>query len=65
MIPVGFFIYKKLTMKGLYDSLIDASTTGVVMVMVFCMMILSRILIMMNLPAFIIELLSEFQKTPR
>ncbi len=65
-IPVGFFIYKKLTMKGLYDSLIDtASTTGVVMVMVFCMMILSRILIMMNLPAFIIELLSGISENPK
>jgi tripartite ATP-independent transporter DctM subunit len=59
-IPVGFFIYKKLTMKKLFDTfVVTACTSGVVMVMVFCMMILSRILIMMNLPDMIIAFLKS------
>lgn len=65
-IPVGFFIYKKLTWKNLYGTFIDAaSTTGVVMVMIFWMMILSRILVMMDLPTLIIDFLSGISRDPR
>ncbi|MDO4559740.1 MAG: TRAP transporter large permease [bacterium] len=55
-IPVGFFIYKKLTWKNLYETLIEtASSTGVIMVMIFCIMMLSRIYIMEDLPGMITE----------
>ena len=64
-IPVGFFIYRKLTMRNLFDTFVDtAGTTGVVMVMIFCMMILSRMLVMMELPTLIINMLSGISKDP-
>ena len=65
-IPIGFFIYKKLTLKKLCVTFIEAgTTTGVVMVMVFCMMTLSRILVMMNLPDLIIAFLSGISTNPK
>ena len=60
-IPVGFFVYKKLTLRNLYDTLVEtAASTGVIMVMIFCIMILSRIYIMEDLPAMITEHLKNF-----
>ena len=60
-IPVGFFIYRKLTIKNLVETFIDtASTTGVVMVMIFCTMMLSRIYIMEDLPGLITGFLEGF-----
>lgn len=57
-VPVGMFIYKKLTLKALYETLAEsATTTGVIMVMIFCVMVLSRIMVMQNLPAVITEFL--------
>lgn len=65
-IPVGFWVYKKLTMKGLCEAFIEsATTTGVVMIMVFCMMTLSRILIMMDLPQLIIHFMSAISDNPK
>ena len=65
-IPVGMFIYKRLNMKALYETFITAaSTTGVVMVMIFGMMILSRLLIMQNLPGMITEFLTGISQNPR
>lgn len=55
-IPVGFFIYKRLTLKNLYETLIEtAASTGVIMVMIFCIMMLSRIYIMEDLPGMITD----------
>lgn len=60
-IPVGFFIYKKLTLKSFAATLIEtASTTGVIMVMIFCIMMLSRIYIMEDLPGTITDALKRF-----
>lgn len=60
-IPVGFLIYKKLTVKELCDTLIEtASTTGVIMVMIFCIMMLSRIYVMEDLPGIITRALKNF-----
>lgn len=60
-IPVGFFVYKKLTIRGLLDALLEtASTTGIVMVMIFCIMMLSRIYIMEDLPGLMTETLMKF-----
>ncbi|HCL79289.1 MAG TPA: TRAP transporter large permease [Synergistaceae bacterium] len=59
-IPVGMFIYKGLTLKGLWDSLVDsAMTTGVIMVMLYCVMILGRIYVMEGLPTKILALLKS------
>jgi tripartite ATP-independent transporter DctM subunit len=64
-IPVGFFIYKQLTVRKLLKTFVDtACTAGVVMVMIFCMMILSRILIMMDTPTLIINFLSDISNNP-
>ncbi len=50
-IPVGFLIYKGLTGRKFFDSLVStATTTGVIMLMLFAMMMLSRVFIMENLP---------------
>lgn len=57
-VPVGMFIYKKLTWKALYETLADAATTtGVIMVMIFCVMVLSRIMVMQDLPSVITKFL--------
>ncbi len=50
-IPVGFLIYKGLTGRKFFDSLVStATTTGVIMLMLFAMMMLSRVFIMEDLP---------------
>ena len=50
-IPVGIFIYRGLTLRGLVDAIAETSTTtGVVMVMFFMVMIMSRLLVMENVP---------------
>ena len=60
-VPVGFFIYKQLTMKKLYHTFVEtASTTGVIMVMIFCVMMLSRIYIMEDMPGIISDFLRSF-----
>lgn len=60
-IPVGFFVYKKLTVKELKETLIEtASQTGVIMVMIFCIMMLSRIYIMEDLPGMITDIIKNF-----
>ena len=60
-IPVGFFVYKKLTVKELKETLIEtASQTGVIMVMIFCIMMLSRIYIMEDLPGMITDTIKNF-----
>jgi len=50
-IPVAMFIYKQLKLKQLMATLIEtATTTGVIMVMIGLVMILSRVLTMENVP---------------
>ena len=45
------FIYRGLTWRGLWDSLVESAvTTGVVMVMLYSVMMLSRLYIMEDLP---------------
>lgn len=65
-IPVGFFVYRKLTLKKLYETFVEtASTTGVIMVMLFCVMMLSRIYIMEDMPGLIAEFLKSFSEDKR
>lgn len=57
-IPVGLWIYKELDSKGLYKTLITAgTTTGVIMVMLYAIMILSRIIVMEDVPGLVTEFL--------
>ncbi|MEA4872047.1 MAG: TRAP transporter large permease [Synergistaceae bacterium] len=55
-IPVGFFIYRGLNKSNIIAVVIEtAATTGVVMIMMFCIMLLSRIYIMEGVPTMILE----------
>jgi len=48
---VGFFIYRTLKYKQLMDTMVNSiTTTGVVILMVFFVMILSRLYVMENVP---------------
>lgn len=50
-IPVGIYFYKGLTYSNLRDTVVDTScTTGVIMVMFFMVMIMSRLLVMEDIP---------------
>lgn len=60
---VGAFYYKQLTWDGIKESLIDgATTTGVVMIMVFGINMLSRIYIMEDLPHKILLFLKQISE---
>ncbi len=55
-IPVGWFIYKGLNGKTFKESLIYSGTTaGVIMIMLFSVMILSRLYVMENVPNMILD----------
>ena len=63
-VPVGMLIYKKLTWKALYETLADSATmTGVIMVMIFCVMVLSRIMVMQDLPSVITDFLHSISNS--
>jgi len=48
---IGFFIYRTLNFKELMDAMVNSiTTTGVVILMVFFVMILSRLYVMENVP---------------
>lgn len=64
-IPVGFFIYRGLDRKNIIQVIVTtATTTGVVMLMMYCIMMLSRIFIMERLPAMILVFLSGISENP-
>ncbi len=64
-IPVGFFIYRGLNRKNFISVIVQtATTTGVVMLMMYCIMMLSRIFIMEHLPAQILAFLSGISENP-
>jgi tripartite ATP-independent transporter DctM subunit len=64
-IPTGMFIYKGLTLRGLWDSLVESAvTTGVVMVMLYSVMMLSRLYIMENLPGRMLGLFRTVSENP-
>jgi tripartite ATP-independent transporter DctM subunit len=59
-IPVGFLFYKRLNAKSLKETLVAGGiTTGVIMIMLFAVMILSRLYVMENLPQQILALLTS------
>lgn len=50
-IPVGIFIYRGLTLKGIGQSVLSASLlTGSVMLLVFCVIMISRVITMEGIP---------------
>ena len=64
-IPVGFWVYKGLNRKNFSDAIVEAATTtGVVMVMFFMVMIVSRLLVLENIPAGLQELISMVSENP-
>ena len=64
-IPVGFWVYKGLNQKNFTDAIVEAATTtGVVMVMFFMVMIVSRLLVLENIPAGLQELISMVSENP-
>lgn len=59
-IPVGFLVYRGLNKENFKETLVEtATTTGVIMVMLYVVMILSRLFIMENLPNTIMNLLTS------
>lgn len=64
-VPVGFFIYKKLTPKGLYESLwVTAKISGAVMMLVFFSSMLARLFTMENVPQDIMNGLMQLSDNP-
>jgi tripartite ATP-independent transporter DctM subunit len=56
VLPLGFFIYKGLTIGNVITEIKEAViTTGTIMLMLYCIMILSRIYIMEDLPSLILD----------
>ena len=63
-IPVGLFIYKGMKFKELGSVFIETATnTGVIVVMLFCVMMLSRIYVTENLPDFILSVLNSISQS--
>lgn len=55
-IPVGLFIYKGLNARIIFESIVNsANNTGIIMVMLFSIMMLSRLYIMEDLPGAIMN----------
>lgn len=64
-IPLGFFVYKGLNIKNFTEALVQtATTTGVVMVMFFMVMIVSRLLIFEDIPAMAQDLIFAVSENP-
>jgi len=64
-IPVGWFIYRGLNRKTFFDAVVkSATTTGVVMVMFFTVMIVSRLLVFEDIPGMAQELIFSVSDNP-
>ncbi|MEN1758962.1 TRAP transporter large permease [Anoxynatronum sibiricum] len=64
-IPVGFFIYKGLTWREFYDTLLNSvNTAGVILIMLLSVMVLSRLYIMENVPQQLMALFSAVSDNP-
>lgn len=62
-IPVGLWIYKRLKVKDIFEVLLDAATTtGSIMIMLFAVMLLSRMYLMEDVPGIIIEYLTQISE---
>ena len=64
-IPVGWFVYRGLDRKTFVEALVQtATTTGVVMVMFFTVMIVSRLLVFEDIPGIAQELIFAISENP-
>ena len=64
-IPVGFFVYKGLNRKNFVPAIVQtATTTGVVMVMFFMVMIVSRLLIFEDIPRIAQDIVFSVSENP-
>lgn len=64
-IPIGFFVYKGLTWKIFMETLKESSVTiGVVMVMIFMVLIVSRFLIFEDIPGLAEDLIFSISENP-
>ncbi len=64
-IPIGFFVYKGLTVENFFPTLRYAGTTiGVVMMMVFMVLIVSQFLVFENIPAMAKDLIYSVSDNP-
>lgn len=62
---LGFLVYRGLSFKDLFHLLVDtATTTGVIMVMLYAIMMLSRVYIMEDLPTKIMNALTMISNNP-
>ena len=65
-LPVGWFVYKKLNFKILYEALRQAAiTTGVIMLMMITVQMLSRLYTQEQLPQKVLELLTSISNNPQ
>ena len=65
-IPVGFFIYKGLTLRGLFESFAEsANTTGAIIIMMLAVAIISRFFTMENLPGQLLGLMQAVTSDKR
>lgn len=64
-IPIGFFVYKGLTWKIFMETLRESAVTiGVVMVMIFMVLIVSRFLIFEDIPGLAKDLIFSISENP-
>lgn len=64
-IPVGFLIYRGLTLKTFWESLKESSVTvGVVMVMIFMVLIVSKFLIFEDIPTIAQDFIYSISDNP-
>jgi len=62
-IPIGFLIYRGLTLRGVGEVLLQSAvTTGVIMVMLYAVMILSRLYVMEDVPGLIMDSLTALSE---
>ena len=64
-IPVGMFVYKGLNLKNSYEVIVEtAVTTGVIMVMLYSVAMLSRLYILEDLPGVMLKMFYAVSSDP-
>ena len=60
VLPLGFFVYKGLTWRGVGEVMLESVIiTGAIMMMLYCIMILSRFYIMEDMPNVVLDFLTS------
>lgn len=64
-IPVGMFVYKGLNLKNTAQVIVESAiTTGVIMVMLYCVSMLSRLYILEDLPGVLLGIFNSVSTDP-